>query len=235
MKEGIAARVGRILSGGFNQLVDALENAAPETVMEEAVREVDSAIDDVRAELGRILANKHLASKRLMDASTRHEDLTDKIDLAIKEGRDDLAEAAVAQQLDLEAQMPVLERTINDAAEEEHELEGFVAALQARKRQMKDELSEFRRSRAEAAAAAGDSPTAGGSAGRSHRVQSKADKAGSAFDRVLEKQTGLASGDTSLKRSGQLAELEDMHRRNRIQERLAAAKAKVENDGEAKG
>ncbi|MEX0886491.1 MAG: hypothetical protein WD009_08645 [Phycisphaeraceae bacterium] len=34
MKEGITARVGRIISGGLNQIVDAMENAAPETVME---------------------------------------------------------------------------------------------------------------------------------------------------------------------------------------------------------
>ncbi|MDH3763867.1 MAG: PspA/IM30 family protein, partial [Gammaproteobacteria bacterium] len=55
MKENIANRVGRIISGSLNALVDAVENAAPETVMEEAIREIDGAIDEVRTELGRVV------------------------------------------------------------------------------------------------------------------------------------------------------------------------------------
>ena len=39
MKEKLINRVGRIVSGSFNSLVTALENAAPETVMNEAIRE----------------------------------------------------------------------------------------------------------------------------------------------------------------------------------------------------
>ena len=52
MAENIASRVGRLISGTANMVVDTVENMAPEMVMEEAIREVDRAIDDVRAELG---------------------------------------------------------------------------------------------------------------------------------------------------------------------------------------
>lgn len=38
MAESLASRVGRIVSGSLNALVAAVENAAPEAVMEEAVR-----------------------------------------------------------------------------------------------------------------------------------------------------------------------------------------------------
>ena len=38
MKESLIGRVGRIISGSFNSLIDVIENAAPETVMSEAVR-----------------------------------------------------------------------------------------------------------------------------------------------------------------------------------------------------
>nr|WP_320048605.1 hypothetical protein [uncultured Desulfuromonas sp.] len=62
MKESITGRVGRIVSSSMNALMDAIENVAPEMVMEEAIREVDSALDDVRAELGKSLAQKHFAS-----------------------------------------------------------------------------------------------------------------------------------------------------------------------------
>ena len=66
MAESIASRVGRIVSGSVNALVSAVENAAPETVMAEAIQEIDRAIDEVRVELGRVLGEKHLASTRLM-------------------------------------------------------------------------------------------------------------------------------------------------------------------------
>ena len=41
MKERLIGRVGRIISGSFNSLIDAIENAAPETVMSEVIREID--------------------------------------------------------------------------------------------------------------------------------------------------------------------------------------------------
>ncbi len=38
MTEGIGARVGRIISGTVNMLVEAMEHSAPEMVMEEAIK-----------------------------------------------------------------------------------------------------------------------------------------------------------------------------------------------------
>ena len=70
MAEGLVARVTRLVSGGVNQLVDTIENASPETVMAEAIREVDRAIDQVRDELASVLANKHLANTRLGDTTS---------------------------------------------------------------------------------------------------------------------------------------------------------------------
>jgi phage shock protein A len=188
--------------------------------MEQAIREIDSAIEDVRAELGKELATKHLASKRLTDAEVKHTDLSAKITVAIQENREDLAEAAIAQQLDLEAQRPVLEKTIRECDEKERELEGFISALQAKKREMKEELREFRQSRARtlaAPAAAGQPATAS--------LESRVAHAESAFDRIQEKQTNLSGLRSDLRTASQLAELEELARKNRIQERLAAAKA----------
>ena len=114
--------------------------------MEEASREIDGAIDEVRADLGKTAAGKHIANTRLMDANRRHEDLGEKIALAIEQGRDDLAQAAISQQMDIEAQIPVLEHAIAEASERERELEGFIAALQAKRREMREELALYRES-----------------------------------------------------------------------------------------
>jgi phage shock protein A len=224
MRDNLTSRVGRIISGSLNALVDAVENAVPETVMEEAIREIDGAIDEVRAELGRVVANKHLANTRLLEENRKHEDLTDKIEMAVNEKRDDLAEAAIASQLDIEAQIPVLEATIAECGNQEKELEGYISALQAKKREMKDELKQFRESRQEAAAIS--SSGGGAAATRSGGVEARVSKAESAFERVVENTTGLMGriGTNDKHNAAKLAELEDMSRKNRIQERLAAIK-----------
>jgi phage shock protein A len=220
MTDSITSRVGRIISGGLYQLADAVENAAPETVMEQAIREIESAIEDVRAELGKELATKHLASQRLADAETKHTDLSAKIAVAIQENREDLAETAIAQQLDLEAQRPVLERTLKECDEKERELESLISALQAKKREMKEELREFRQSRARAS-----SPSAAAAQPTTVSIESRVAHAESAFDRLQERQTNLSGLRSDLRTASQLAELEELARKNRIQERLAAAKA----------
>lgn len=220
MKETLAARVGRIISGGAHKIVEAIENAAPETVLEQALREIDGAVDEVRAELGTVAARKHLASERLMEENRKHEELTEKIELALKEDREDLAEAAVARQIDIEAQIPLLENTIADAEDKTRELEGMIAALQARKREMAEDLRQYRVAAEAKAQASTPTLESGGSWER------RAEQAQSAFDRIIEKQTGLPP-KSNLGNEAKLAELEDLARKNRIQERLVAAKAKL--------
>jgi phage shock protein A len=226
MAETISSRVGRILSGGLSALVSAVENAAPETVMAEAVTEIDRAIEDVRVELGRTLSSKHLASTRVMEENARHTDLSAKIALALKEGREDLAEAAVGQQLDIEAQLPILEGAVADNDGREQELEGLIAALQAKKRQMRDELAQYRDAQAEASQiqAPGSKASTGGDG-----VDRKVSQAESAFERVFEMAGKVPAGGGVTKTEGQLAELDDLARKNKIQERLAAAKAEQES------
>lgn len=222
MKESLTGRVGRIISGSMNAIITAVENAAPEVVMEETIREVDSAIEEVRTELGRQVAAKHLANTRLMEENRLHDELTEQIATAVKEGRDDLAEAGIARQLDIEAQIPVLERAIAEAGERERELEGYVQALLAKKREMREELKRLASTREESAtAAAGESTAAPG-----NTVASRVAKAEEAFNRIMEQQTGLAGGMATpdARSAANLAELETLSRNNRIKERLAAFK-----------
>lgn len=226
MAEGLVERVKRLVSGGVNQLVDSIENVSPETVMEEATREVDRAVDQVREELAGVLANKHLANTRLGETTTRHEELQEQIALAVKEGRDDLAEAAIARQLDLEVQIPVLESAVADASREEKELEGYIEALQARKREMEAELANFRRSQQQSTTDSIDA----GAAARKTSAEGKTRKAEEAFDRVMKNATGLPGGIATDKASAtKLAELDELARKNRVSERLAALKASVKD------
>lgn len=223
MNESISSRVGRIISGSLNAIVDAVENAAPETVMQESIREIENAIDEVRIELGKVIAAKHLASNRLMSENQKHTDLAEKLELAVQQGRDDLAEAAISAQLDIEAQLPVLENTISDNTTREKELEGYIAALKAKKSEMQDELDEYKRLQHELNA------TDSMGAASSNSVNQQVDKASASFDRVMKNATGLSSRlHSQMPASAEkMAELDEMARQNRIQERLAEVKKSI--------
>ncbi|WP_051556020.1 PspA/IM30 family protein [Kordiimonas gwangyangensis] len=106
----IASRVSRLIAGSVNAALDAVENMSPEMVMEQAIREVEGAIAEVRAEMGKATAERHLASKKLADNSGKHEELLEQIEVAVSKGRDDLASAAISRQMDLEARCPCWNR-----------------------------------------------------------------------------------------------------------------------------
>ena len=220
MSETLSRRVGRLVSGGFHALIDAAENLAPEAVMNESIREIERAVDEVRAELGKVLAQKHLAAKKMADESNRHEAIDANLQAAVDAGRDDLAEAGIAEQMDIEARLPILENTIADCAAQEKELEGFIAALQAKKREMQQQLQDWRA----AQQSMGTGKTAGGNGSDLNRIARDAEKSGNAFDRVMGRQNSIHSS-TDAAQLAKLKELEDLSRNNRIAERLAALKA----------
>ncbi len=191
--------------------------------MEQALREIDEAVEDVRKELGKVVANKHMANSRLGQVNSKHEELSAKIELAVEANRDELAEVAISQQLDIEAQIPILETQIAEQSRTEKELEGYIAALKGKKGEMKEDLRLFKASRKESVASQTGVETEKGDS-----IAGKVSKAESAFGRVLENATGIAQGSGAADRATATAmnELENMSKKNRVQERLAAIKSK---------
>lgn len=222
MSEALKTRVGRVIAGSVHALIDRIEDQAPEAMMEQSIREADAVIDDVRHELGVVSANRHLSQQQHASLNSQHAKLAAQIDEALTGGREDLARAAVARQLDIEAQLPVLESTLGEYTRQEGELQGYVAALLAKKREMQEALSEFRKSRAAAAATVS---AKGGAAGGT--AEQRIDSVTGAFDRIYERQTGLSgtARANSLQQTAQLKELDDMVRDNKIAERMAQLKA----------
>ncbi|WEK38749.1 MAG: PspA/IM30 family protein [Candidatus Brevundimonas colombiensis] len=227
MADTLGARVGRIVSGSAHALIDAIEGAMPDAVIQQTLREIDKAVDDVRAELGRTIASKHLANKRLTEQSSRHEELSGQTELALREGREDLARAAVEHQLDVEAQIPVLEATVADAAKREVELEGYVAALQAKRREMEEAFQSMLLARARSAQEAGAPASPDGAPSVTRRVEN----ATGAFDRLMAREGAPGLGGVDRDQGAKLAELDNLARRNRVEERLAAVKARTSDQG----
>jgi phage shock protein A len=222
MSDTLRQRVSRVIAGGAHALLDKIENTAPVAMLEQSVREVENIADEVRSELGRTVANRHLAQQQHLHLNREHEHLSASIGQALQCGREDLAKPAIARQIDIEAQLPVLESSLAEMTSEEKELGGFVDALMGKKREMQQAISEFEKSR-EAAASMGS----GG--GRSAKpLEAKLQSAQSAFDRTYQRQTGLdaAGRGALLEQAAKLKELGDLVRENKINERLAALKTK---------
>jgi phage shock protein A len=188
--------------------------------MRESVREIDRATDDVRAELGRVMADHHRTTRIIAKLEEKHAELAERAGIAVKEGRDDLASAALGRQVDIETEIPKHQKSLADLATRRVELEGYVAALAARKQEMERDLADFLTARTVADDVAGVDGPAMNAASRAER---RADKAREAFDRVLNGGAGAPSRpdrDTAVK----LNELERLARSSKIADRLNGLK-----------
>ena len=223
MSESLARRVARLVSGGFHAMLDKAEDCMPEAVMQENIRELERTIDEVRTELGKVLAQKHLATKKLADENNRHEQLADQIATALDAGREDLAKAGIAEQLDIEARLPVLEQSLADCSSQERELDAFVAALLAKKREMQAALDDWKRVQTNTGSAAAGS---GADSNKMAQLERAAEQNGVQFNRVLQRQGGIGIASPDAAQAAALQELSDLGREAQIAARLAALKAK---------
>jgi phage shock protein A len=221
MTDSLRTRVARLIAGGAHALMDRVEDAAPAALMEQAAREVDQLADEVRAELGKVTANRHLAQQQHLNLNREHGELNEAIQTALAAGKEELARSAVARQIDIEAQLPVLDASLTERVQKEKELSGYVDALMSKRREMDAAIRDFETSRQQAAAPSlGDGPTAS-------PVDQRLRSAQAAFDRTHQRHTGLdaAAQRAGLEQTAKLRELSELVRDNKINERLAALKA----------
>lgn len=220
MVDSLSDRVGRVVAGSAHALIDKIENLAPDAMMEQALKEVDKVIAEVQHELGTVSANRHLVQQQHATQTTQHNNLSLQINTAINASRDDLARVAVARQLDIEAQLPVLEQSLVSLNDKETELKGYINALMAKRREMTEALNEFRKSRVAVT-------QSGGTGQVGSNKEQRLNQATTAFDKIYARQTGLspAAAGATLQQVAQLKELEDMMHQTQIEERLARLKA----------
>jgi phage shock protein A len=212
--------VTRILAGSAHALLDAIEDMAPEAVMRQAIREIDQVLADVRVDLGKVEAAKHLITCHINKLNNENEQLAADVETALERGEETLARAGIERQTLIDDQTPVLQRSLAEQQEQSRELEGYITALLAKRREMEDTFQQFLATRAQTV------PNTGiqGRLDQGARIEN----AQSAFDRVVARQTGvsglsMANGGDAQK----LKELQELARRNRIDERLAQLKARL--------
>ncbi|HET9641010.1 MAG TPA: PspA/IM30 family protein [Allosphingosinicella sp.] len=215
MAESIFVRVQRVVTGGVGSALDAAERLGGTSVMRQAIRDMDAAIDKARAEGDDARARRLQAAHRLQECRKQLATLKDQARFALGKDRMDLAEAAIARQLEVESQVAALTRAEAEATAAERRLEESAAELKLRRGQMVDELRGF-----EAAQRAGsDGDDAPGSP--DSRLKRRAERAQEAFERALEAAGGLSGGRASPEATAKVAELEALQKEAAIAERLA--------------
>ena len=223
MKDSISSRIRRIIAGTAHSIVSKLEGLDPEGVLKQAISEVDDAIDEVRAEMGQITAQKHHVTKAISKLNSEHDLITKQMETAMSQGRKDLMEVAVSRQIDIEDLLPALETQLGECSSLLKEFEQAVTGLVAKRNEMEDELFDFQREQAQAEAAAqkaSQNTDIDGSPGNS--AKEKADRAERTFSRVLQETTGVrrSSIQATAVESAGLLELAQLNRRARIEARL---------------
>lgn len=220
MVDSIFVRVQRVLSSNVNVVVDAAERASGSSLMRDAIRQIERAEDEARAELQEARCRRTQAGLQKALLRDRIAALGEQARFAMSKDRPDLAEAAVARQLDHEAQVRQLEKAEADAADEERRLEECLAELKLRKSQMEAEMEAFRAARSESAAA-----TASACTSAADRAERKAAQAETLFERAMAASGVRSAGLMQPKEAAKLAEVDALQREAAVAERLAAIKA----------
>jgi phage shock protein A len=222
MSETMLSRVARLLSGTVEDAISHLEQVGGVTVMREAIREVDRAVDDLRSDVEALGARRLQASRQQRLLAQRSGELEEKARFAMNEGRADLAEAAIARQIDFEQEAAKLDAVQVETREEETRLERSLAALKARKQQMEDALNAYLSARAQAALG----PDA--ALCKSRSAEAKAEQSERAFDRAMAGAGGVGFTRADATTINRVAEIDGMQRSAAIAERLAKLKSSMQ-------
>lgn len=230
MVDSIFVRVQRVLSSNVNVVVDAAERASGTSLMRDAIRQIERAEDEARAELHEARCRRTQAGLQKALLRDRIAALGEQARFALSKDRPDLAEAAIARQLDHEAQVKQLDKGEAEAGENERRLEECLAELKLRKAQMEKEMEAFHSARGEAAGGG-----AGACTSAADRAERTATRAETLFERAMAASGVRSPGLMEPKEAAKLAEVDALQREAAVADRLAAMKAAQDKSGGKSG
>ena len=229
MKDSISNRIGRIIAGTANSIVSKIEGLAPDSVHEQAINELDQALDEVKVELGLVSAQKYQVSKSMARLNGENAKLDEHVMTAYRAGRKDLVESALARQTDIEDQLPTLEAQLGRLSGQEKEHIQALTGLIAKRNEIEDELHEFR-SRADESTSCEEPDTFDSVRGEAIR---KAEETEVSVSRVVSRTVGMnRSALTSNSReSAKLVELANLSRKAKIEAKLKVLEERIALEG----
>lgn len=212
----VLSRLGRLIAGMAHNALDTAEGVQPIAVLEQAIREIDAAANEVRVELGKATAERHRLQARRDELSDELRNLDRQVKIAVGEDRDDLAAAGIGRQLDIEAQTRVLDTLTADVDEKIAKATDTLDAVKASRREAERRLYEFKQAATSSAASPQGTPTLDALSQAAARVE----RAEHASARL----TGVPAG-RERKDVKSIEALEALAREHSVKERLARIKA----------
>jgi phage shock protein A len=225
MVESIFVRVQNVLSSGADTAVSFAEKVSGTSLMREAIRQVERAEDDSVDALHMAKVRRAQAERQEQMLKERAATLDEQARFAITKGRDDLAQAAIARQIECEAQTGQARAAQEEAAAETVRLEECLAALKLRKEQMRKELAAFEAARR---------TTVPGGTSAADRAERKADRAETLFERSMAAVGGSDLGLMGAEEAAKIAEVEALRKEDTIAARLAAMRDAIASGVSAK-
>ncbi|WP_375308746.1 PspA/IM30 family protein [Bradyrhizobium sp. A11] len=214
--DNFLSRVGRLIAGIAYDAIEQAEGKNKVGVVGQAIREIERAETEARDALAAARAEEYRLNARRTEIEREMANLAPKIETAIADGRDDLARAGIARQMDLEAQFDVLSRAIDENNEK---IEQSVTSLRAVLSALQD--AEQRRAELEKSEAAATQQ--GSTSSRKQGGTSAAAKALRA-GRAVARATGVPQ---AIPYSSDIDELSTLHRDKEIAARLARLKSRT--------
>ncbi len=151
-------RIGDIIAANLNDLVNRFED--PEVMLKQAIREMETMIEDATAGAARAIAGERLLARDLADHQEKARRWNARAEEAVVLGDDDLARQAIARALEHEAIARALDEQRSAAEQTAQALRGQIHAMRAKQAEARRKLASLsaRRRRPKPAVLCGEWP-----------------------------------------------------------------------------
>ncbi|HEY8447982.1 MAG TPA: PspA/IM30 family protein [Thermomicrobiales bacterium] len=127
---GIMDRLSRLVRANINELIDSAEN--PEVMLNQILRDMDSAITQARQQVQDMLVQQKLIEADRDEARRLADEWAAKARRAVQAGKDDLAREALRRKRDNESNAQVYEQQVQTQAQVVEKLKEQLRQLEAK-------------------------------------------------------------------------------------------------------
>ena len=134
-------RIGDIIAANLNDLVDRFED--PEVMLKQAIREMETMIEEATGAAARAIAGERLLAKDLADHERKAQRWHARAEEAVRQGDDDLARQAIARAHEHEAMARALVEQRSSAEQTAQALRRQVSAMKAKQAEARRKLASL--------------------------------------------------------------------------------------------
>jgi phage shock protein A len=145
MPDSVFVRIERIVRTSADRALQLAEQASGVVLVREAARELERAEEQLLADRKAADAKRERAVEAQAAARAKIAELGDHASYALGKGRDDLARAAVARQVDLEGEIKSWGAVADEAKVEAKYIDEVIAEVGVRRKRIQEELAALER------------------------------------------------------------------------------------------